>query len=192
MRQLKVLVNNALRSAGYQIIRVPSGRMYNTNIPVATYAPWNTDTAFQSVWQAIRNNTLVDIYRCWELWNVVGQVAKLSGSLIEVGVWRGGTGALIARAALNMGLSDPVYLCDTFRGVVKAGSHDTIYKGGEHADTSIPTVTSLMSSLGVDNYRILEGIFPEDTAHLIPAEERFRLCHIDVDVYESAAGILKC
>ena len=33
--------------------------------------------------------------------------------------------------------------------------------------------------------RILEGIFPEETAHLIETGE-FGLCHIDVDVYQSA------
>ena len=33
--------------------------------------------------------------------------------------------------------------------------------------------------------RILPGVFPEDTAHLL-TEDRLRFCHIDVDVYESA------
>jgi O-methyltransferase len=37
---------------------------------------------------------------------------------------------------------------------------------------------------------ILEGIFPDQTAQLIE-EERFRFCHIDVDVYDSAKGIVE-
>ena len=47
-----------------------------------------------------------------------------------------------------------------------------------------------MGSLGLKNYRILEGIFPDQTAHQIPADERFRLCHIDVDVYDSAKDVV--
>ena len=185
----KRLLQGLFNRGGYHLIRLPSGRLYES-IPLTTYAPWNASAEFRAVWTAIQNNTLVDIFRCWELWQLVGQAQKLSGSFIEVGVWRGGTGALIASAAKQRGIAAPIYLCDTFRGVVKAGIHDSAYKGGEHADTSIPTVEALMKSLGLTNYRIVEGIFPDATSHLIPENERFRLCHIDVDVYDSARDIV--
>ena len=74
---------------------------------------------------------------------------------------------------------------DTFRGVVKAGAEDAMYSGGEHADTSRKRVQGLFDDLGLKHVEILEGIFPEDTGQVI-ADERFRLCHIDVDTYESA------
>src|SRR5262245_43956174 len=184
-RQLQGLFNRS----GYHVIRLPSGRMYES-IPLTTYAPWNSSVDFQTVWNAVRDHTLVDIFRCWELWHLVGQTTKLSGSFIEVGVWRGGTGALIASAAKKSGIVAPLYLCDTFHGVVKAGVHDSVYKGGEHADTSILTVETLMKSLELTSYRIVEGIFPDATSHLIPDNERFRLCHIDVDVYDSARDVV--
>jgi len=187
---VKRLIQGLLNRSGYHVIRLSSGGTYESILPLATYAPWNASAEFRAVWTAVRNNTLVDIFRCWELWQLVGQTTKLSGSFIEVGVWRGGTGALIASAAKANGTATPLYLCDTFHGVVKAGVHDSAYKGGEHANTSIPTVKALMQSLGLTNYRILEGIFPDATAHLIPDNERFRLCHIDVDVYESARDIV--
>jgi O-methyltransferase len=134
----------------------------------------------------------VDIYRCWELWTLVGDTASLGGGIIEIGVWRGGTSALIAKKAALSGILRPVYSCDTFRGVVKAGVNDPAYKGGEHADTSCDVVKSLNSRLNLTNVRILEGIFPDETAHLIPAEEQtFSLCHIDVDVYQSAFEIVE-
>jgi O-methyltransferase len=185
----KRLLQGLLNRSGYHVIRLSSGGMFES-IPLTTYAPWNSSTDFRAVWTAVRNNTLVDIFRCWELWQLVGQATKLSGSFIEVGVWRGGTGALIASAAKKNGIAAPLYLCDTFQGVVKAGIHDSAYKGGEHADTSIRTVEALMKSLGLTNYRIVEGIFPDATSHLIPENERFRLCHIDVDVYDSARDIV--
>jgi O-methyltransferase len=73
--------------------------------------------------------------------------------------------------------------------VVKAGEHDSSYVGGEHADTSIETVRALAARLNLTNIRILAGIFPDDTASEL-GDRRFALCHIDVDVYESARSIL--
>ena len=37
----------------------------------------------------------------------------------------------------------------------------------------------------LDNVKLLPGIFPDETSRMITAKE-FRLCHIDVDVYQSA------
>lgn len=88
------------------------------------------------------------------------------------------------------GITAPVYLCDTFAGVVKASDKDSTYRGGEHSDTSRHTVETLVRHLGLHNVRILEGIFPDQTAHLIEPG-RFRFCHIDVDVYQSAKDIVE-
>jgi O-methyltransferase len=104
---------------------------------------------------------------------------------IEIGVWRGGTGMLIARRMAMLGIGQPVYLCDTFTGVVKAGPHDPHYKGGEHADTSIAAVSELADRLSISNYRIVVGVFPEEApSELITGPVAF--CHIDVDAYDSA------
>jgi len=159
----------------------------------ATYAPWQMDQLFLETYKAINGYTFVDKYRCYELWTLVEQSRKVNGgSLIEVGAWRGGSGAIIAKKARSVGITDPVYLCDTFKGVVKAGPEDvTFYKGGEHADTSPEIVRHLIKdTLDLDNVVILKGIFPEETAHLIP-NQQFRFCHVDVDTYQSAKDIIE-
>lgn len=155
----------------------------------ATYAPWVSDQSFRETYQAIREHTLVDEYRCYELWQLVGEAAKGRGALLEVGVWNGGTGALIAKRAQELGMNDTVYLCDTFRGVVKAGAKDSVYKGGEHADASRESVEAVLRRLNVDTAKILTGVFPDETGAFI-RENEFRFCHIDVDVYESARDIV--
>lgn len=158
--------------------------------PLATYAPWRSDRSFHDAYEQIRSNTLVDSYRCYDLWQLVGEAAKLdSGDILEVGVWRGGTGCLMAQRAMLTGASATVYLCDTFEGVVKAGSSDRHYAGGEHADTSESLVRALADRMGLENVKILKGTFPEQTGHLI-ADTSFRLCHIDVDVYDSGREVL--
>jgi O-methyltransferase len=82
-----------------------------------------------------------------------------------------------------------VFLCDTFAGVVKASARDSLYAGGEHADTSRATVERLVQSLDLDNVSILQGVFPEETGGAL-AGTAIRLCHIDVDVYDSAKDVL--
>ena len=155
----------------------------------ATYSPWLADTRFRSCHAAVRGHTLVDLYRCWELWHLLGQVRGVDGDILEVGTWRGGTGALLGRRAADLRLAAEIFLCDTFTGVVKAGAEDPNYGGGEHADTALPVVEDLLRRLELDNVRILQGIFPDETAAAV-AERTFRFCHIDVDAYRSARDVL--
>lgn len=158
--------------------------------PQATYSPWRSDEAFLSVFESIEGTTMVDIYRCYELWTLVDQVAKLDpGSIVEVGVWRGGTSAMLAAKSKQLGLREKIYSCDTFSGVVKAGPKDNTYVDGIHSDVVRQEVDRLFSNLGLDNIEILQGIFPDETGKLIE-NQKFRLCHIDVDVYQSAADIV--
>ena len=104
---------------------------YEQVLPWATYAPWSVDNDFISIYGKIKNYTKVDKYRCFELWQLVKESSKLDGAIIEVGVWRGGSGCLIAKQAEYCNIKSTVYLCDTFTGVVKAGENDSLYKNGE-------------------------------------------------------------
>jgi O-methyltransferase len=189
---LKMLARRALASAGLNVRREFSsvdGFPQRTVTPFATYAPWAADAAFIDTYRAVVDHTLVDIYRCWELWQLVEQVSGLQGGFVEVGVWRGGSGCLIAKRAKLLGLDADVFLCDTFTGVVKTGDLDPAYDGGEHADTSVKIVRDLAARLGVDNVVLAEGIFPDETQHIVTAQQ-IRLLHVDVDVYVSARDIV--
>jgi O-methyltransferase len=139
---------------------------YQRLTPVADHAPWTSDNTFTQTYRVIKSFTLVDPYRCYEIWSLVAQSAKLEGSLLEVGVWRGGSGALIATKATLCGITDTVYLCDTFTGVVKAmAQKDSSYRGGEHANTSKHMVEDLVyQRLHLTNVSILPGVFPETPA----------------------------
>jgi O-methyltransferase len=154
--------------------------------PAATLSPWASDQEFLEVYQLTKDNTLVDVYRCYELWDLARQSMRRPGCILEVGVWRGGTGCIMARAVRGSGKT--VYLADTFTGVVKAGAMDTSYKGGEHADATEQGVRDLLAATGIQDARILTGVFPEETAHLIE-DDLVSLLHIDVDVYESARDV---
>jgi O-methyltransferase len=185
-------VRRAVGAAGRLMLRSRGADVtqHSVILAEATYSPWLSDPPFQEVYSAVREHTLVGVQRCYELWHLVGQVKHLAGDIIEIGVWRGGTGALLAKRSEVEQLGATTYLCDTFRGVVKAGPQDTSYAGGEHADVDRAMVDRLIASLHLDDVEILAGVFPEETAHLISADRRFRLCHVDVDVYRSARDVL--
>lgn len=156
--------------------------------PVSTYAPWQADADFQRVYRLAKRKTLVDVWRCYELWSLVGELRQIPGAILEVGVWRGGTGAIMAARQSALGISDPTFLADTWEGVVKTGEVDTYYYDGRHDDASRQDVETLLRRLGLDNVQLLQGIFPDDTGDQV-ADMTFRLCHIDVDVYQSAKDV---
>lgn len=153
-------------------------------LPKNTYSPWSEDEDFIETFKIIQNNTLVDIYRCYSLWSLSKQLKDIKLPMIEIGVWRGGTSYILAKNNPN----NKVYLCDTFEGVVKATNEDTVYKGGEHSDTSEDIVNELLKDF--TNTEIVKGIFPE-TATKEMEDSEFKLCHIDVDVYQSAKDIFE-
>lgn len=158
-------------------------------IPYASYSPWKNDADFRKVYERIKSFTLVDEYRCFELWSLVRQVLTLPGDVLEVGVWRGGTAAVLANA-VSGSPDTKLYLCDTFQGVVKAGNKDTNYTGGEHSDTSEQIVVDLLESFDLSNFYLRKGIFPDDfNDEFLNVEIKF--CHIDVDTYSSAKDILE-
>lgn len=164
-----------------------SGYAYQHLFPFASYAPWVRDAAFWDCYRKIEQNTLVDLWRCYELWTLAQQTADIEGDILEIGVWCGGTGALLAKGV--QATNKTVYLADTFTGVAKAGSEDSDYVGGEHADASAEMVSTLLNSLNLDRVQVLTGIFPEDTSHLVRG--KIALLHCDVDVYQSCKDIVE-
>jgi O-methyltransferase len=192
LARAKKILSALAGNVGYRLYRLALKADRNRKLvrPLATYAPWGSDSGFLQVYGKIQSHTLVDIYRCYELWQLLPQTAGLHGAIIEVGVWRGGTGALLAERARSSGIQANIYLCDTFQGVVKAGEADPRYSGGEHATGIGPARDLAEVQFGLKNVRFLTGIFPEQTANLV-SETSIRFCHIDVDVYQSARETLE-
>jgi O-methyltransferase len=198
---IKRLLQSLLKKRGIYLVKPPTVKgnlkfrqnefQYDIVIPSANYAPWLGDEEFMKIYQQIKENTLVDIYRCYELWELAGNIYHVNNhaGFLEVGVWRGGTAAIVGRKLELLNSKADFYLADTFTGVAKASKKDGFYSGGEHADTSQEIVENLLSNV-YRNYKIIKGIFPEDSEHLVKPGSIFGFCHIDVDVYDSAKDIV--
>lgn len=176
----------ASRVRGRRLWKSPSHAeiWHSTIYTWASYSPWLADKAFCETYERIRENTLVDRYRLWELYHLALQCREATGDVLEVGVWKGGSGALMASALA--GTDKIVYLADTFSGLVKAGANDSSLTGGELA-TPVGPAARLIGALGLQNVEILEGTFPDDTGHRVRG--MLALVHIDVDTYESARDV---
>jgi O-methyltransferase len=166
----------AYKKDGYALIQYDDG-------PVHSYpydAPWLTNPEFKSIYNKIRKNTLVDRTRCYSLYQLMDQVRGLDGNVLEVGSWRGGTAGIFTTALPEK----TVYLADTFEGVVKSSDWEH-YKDKAHDDTSEELVVDfLKDDLSVSNFKILRGIFPEDTGEQIK-NEKLAFVYLDLDVYLS-------
>lgn len=164
------------KKEGYALIQYDDG-------PVHSYpydAPWITDEKFTAIYEKIRKNTLVDRTRCYSLYKLVDQVKNLDGDVLEVGTWRGGTAGIFT----NTLPKKTIYLADTFEGVVKSSKWEH-YVDKAHSDTSEQLVIDfLKNGLKVENFKILRGIFPEDTGSEI-TNCKFSFVYLDLDVYLS-------
>ena len=177
-----ILLKIAARHRNLQLKDYKKGLSHSQIYPTASYSPWKDDTGFIELYEKIKYHTLVDIFRCYELYMLGKQLQQTEGDILEVGVWKGGTARLLRQFVSG---NNNIYLADTFTGVVKASVNDSLYKGGEHSDTSEDIVKALFGSLAGSNTVFLKGIFPEDTGHVLKGR-KFKLVHIDVDTHDSA------
>jgi hypothetical protein len=57
---------------------------HQTIVPRASYSPWNLDASFAKVYRQCQPQTLVDVYRCYEIWSLVSEAAELpEGDLLK-------------------------------------------------------------------------------------------------------------
>lgn len=151
--------------------------------PLGSYpydSPWLDDRVFTKIYETIRDNTLVDRTRAYGLYQLMDQVADVPGDVLEVGTWRGGTAGIFTQMLPNK----TVYLADTFTGVVKSADWEH-YVDKAHDDTSEELVVDyLKNSLKVSNFKILKGIFPDDTGADLSAKQ-LAFVYLDLDVYQS-------
>jgi len=196
-KNLRRIKRVAEKTLGLEITRVFNEGTFKAQelphsrvLPSATYSPWKNDAQFRDVYEIAKDYTLVDEYRMFEIYQLASQAARIEGDFLEVGVWRGGTSAIIQTALSNCQSDCKFYIADTFQGVAKAGTkEDNVYKGGEHSDADISDVEELFKKIDENEPEILIGIFPDDHKQL--NIESLAFVHSDVDAYASTKGVIE-
>jgi hypothetical protein len=185
------LVRRAARRFGVDIVR------YRTVPP--DFAPADAALA-----RSVRRYTMTSPERVFALVNAVRWLVgeKVSGAVVECGVWRGGSMMAVARALLEAGVDDrDLYLFDTYEGMTAPTAHDRDYRGrraaGKFKRTSLganssdwcrATLTEVQANLartGYPSHRLhyVKGSVEQTVPASAP--QQIALLRLDTDWYAS-------
>ena len=147
-------------------------------------AHWAADAEFEAALASCRPYSMLGPDRLFMLWQWAHQARALPGEVAQVGVYRGGSAALIARAIAGSGKS--LHLFDTFTGMPDVDAEIDLHKKDDFNDTSLARVQKLFT--GDTHTSFYPGVFPS-TAEAIKGR-RFSFVYIDVDIYTSTRDAL--
>lgn len=168
-------------------------------------APFDIDEADIAGLKALDGFTMTSIERRFHLLSAVRYLVRhrIAGSIVECGVWRGGSMMLVARALVDLGAADrDLYLFDTFAGMPPPDSVDIDFAGRSAAGRlqedearqtdsmvwAIATrddVEANMASTGypADRIHYAQGMVEETVPGSAPG--KIALLRLDTDWYES-------
>jgi O-methyltransferase len=193
--QLGQLVNRIAGRFGLRIARLASDEP----------AAWpDVPADFAETWAAVRHYTMTSPERVIALCEATRYVQEnaIAGSVVECGVWKGGSMMAVARTLLKAGdASRDLYLFDTFEGMAPPSPHD-VDVGGRAAEVLLRTSDQAQSDsvwcrAGLDEVKEAVGStgYPADKVHYVKgrveatipgaAPERIALLRLDTDWYES-------
>jgi len=167
----KQLIKNIFNFFGINIQR-------NNHLPEL----WTQSADFIKLYAQVKDRTVVSKERHFMLYQLAKYANTKKGDIAEVGVYRGGTGKLIAMACPDK----KVHLFDTFSGMPKVNPSIDDHVEGEFSDTSLKSVQAFLTDCG--NVTFHPGLFPR-TAQSI-RDRRFCLVNVDADIYQSIKDCL--
>lgn len=145
------------------------------------YSPWLGDAEFEALFAVADGHTLVSRDRCFVLWKTLEQALRVPGSVMECGVFRGGTAALIAQVLTNAGAARRLSLFDSFEGFPDTTRGVDRFRAGDLGSTSVEDVRRLLSPYPFIELHV--GFIPDTFAGA--KIEQVAWAHVDVDIYQS-------
>jgi O-methyltransferase len=157
----------------------------------------------------IRRATMTSPQRCLRLWKQCQEIfqRKIPGAIVECGVWRGGSAALMALAARHYGETRDFHLFDSFEGLPEPSAADDAasiaYSGGRSSGQLVPigectadvdqVKTLLFKNLDLDPaaFHFHIGWFQSTVPSASPAIDGIALLRLDGDWYESTKVCLE-
>ncbi len=163
------------------------------------YAPlslWLRHPRRAALFVAVRPYTMLPYARLANLYEVVTRCIQedILGNFVECGVWRGGSGAVLASIAYRR---RGVWLFDSFQGCPLPGPEDVSCHGrpGEAGEASAPLrdVVALLHALDLERgwTTIRKGWFADTLPKAKDAIGQIALLHLDCDWYDSVRTCLE-
>jgi O-methyltransferase len=155
--------------------------LYRFNVSEIWYSPWYNDVAFNLLHTQIRQNTLITRRKLFDLLQIAGQVRPIQGSVLEVGSWRGGSGALLA----NLFRDRPLVMWDCWGDDV---SKDDYFVRKEYAgNEDCQAAQALLNGIGAyeeGRVSFRRGLFPSEE---LRATLQYPLAFVHFDIYSAEA-----
>jgi O-methyltransferase len=188
---IKAAIHKSFRLFGFDIIHFPSREQE---------CPSDFGKEEAEILRAVRPWTMTSPERIYALIQAVRYLIAngIAGTIVECGVWKGGSMAAVARTLLQMqDVSRDLYLFDTFEGMSEAGANDVDYSGKRAnkviqensgfkcADAPLEQVKEVLFATGYPKERI--HFVPGKVEDTVPgsAPEAISLLRLDTDWYES-------
>lgn len=195
-KTLKKLVVGLLSHLGYRLVKVN----------VQESLPFDIDEEAAEIIGRVRPYTLTSVERLYSLIQATRYIAqaKISGSVVECGVWRGGSMMAVALTLSRLNRRDiDLYLFDTFEGMTEPTNEDRDYLGSHAGDqlekqakgdpgtddilcyAPLEEVTDNLLSTGYprDHMHFVKGRVEQTIPGSIPPS--ISLLRLDTDWYES-------
>ena len=155
------------------------------------------------IYELVENFTMTDINRINALIDATKYIINnnISGSIVECGVWRGGSMMAVAHTLKDMGIERELYLYDTYAGMNEPTKEDLNVKGKEASNIfeskkisesssdwcycSLEEVKNNLYSTGYNKNKIqfIEGKVEDTIPKKIP--DKIALLRLDTDWYKS-------
>jgi O-methyltransferase len=184
---IKKIIKSLFLKAGYeikavnkQLINKKTGK-YEGSLYRPLYSPWFGDLDFIGHYKKCSEKSLVSPDRCFIIYKALLQAISKQGDLVECGVYKGGTAAMMASCLSSLNLRKKLYLFDTFEGMPETDSKRDLHKKGDFADTSLDVVMQYVGHADVVEFK--KGFIPNTFEGM--ENSKFCFAHIDVDIYRS-------
>ena len=120
--------------------------------------------------------------------SLLERCSELEGDVIECGVYRGGNLIELAKKLKSIESNKVVYGLDTFEGLPFNSEEDEVagkqmLPTGLFEDTSVESIQHLLDKKGLDNVKLIKGLFSESFLSL--KDKKFCFAYIDADLYLS-------
>lgn len=165
----------------------------------------DTEPEFRALVDRVRTYTMTSVERMYALYNATKYVqqAAIPGSIVECGVWRGGSMMVVAHTLLSMKCTDrDLYLFDTYEGLPRPDESKDVDLWGNRAIDGWQTrqtseESSYWAEASIDDVRtnLLSTGYPEAKLHFVKglvertiprdAPEEIALLRLDTDWYAS-------
>ena len=199
-KAVKNPIKKTFNSIGYNIHKI---------MPVHEFPLDFDQTEIEDV-RSVRPYTMTSALQIISMFDAIKYICanKIGGSIVECGVWKGGSMMIAARVLKRQnGMNRDLYLFDTFAGMPEPGKEDTAYK-----DFNAPVLWKTNQSKSGPNqwnYGSLEEVranvastgYPMERVHFVKGKvedtipgtipERIAILRLDTDFYESTLHELK-